>query len=132
VAAFLSSLYYFISPIDLEKIINLQNLMALSPQNLSFVREILEAYLANSPRDMTDLKERVDESDWEQVRYFAHKLKSSSFIIGFESGYLIYQEIETRIKDKEDLSDIPALMDEAISLCDRALDEVRMHLKTLM
>ena len=106
--------------------------MALSPQNLSFVREILEAYLANSPRDMTDLKERVDESDWEQVRYFAHKLKSSSFIIGFESGYLIYQEIETRIKDKEDLSDIPSLMDEAISLCDRALDEVRMHLKTLM
>jgi HPt (histidine-containing phosphotransfer) domain-containing protein len=116
----------------LEKVINLQNLMAVSPQNLSFVREILEVYLANSPLDMAALKERIDESDWEQVRYFAHKLKSSSFIIGFESGGKIYQEIETRIKDKEDLSDIPALMDEAISLCDRALVEVKMHLKTLM
>lgn len=102
--------------------------MVLSRQNLSFVREILEVYLANTPRDMNALTERVDAADWEQVRYYAHKLKSSSFTIGFDTGYKIYQEMETRIKDKEDMSDMPVLMTEASTLCDRALVEVKIQL----
>jgi HPt (histidine-containing phosphotransfer) domain-containing protein len=115
----------------LEKLIDLQNLMVLSRQNLSFVREILEVYLANTPRDMDALQERVDESDWEQVRYYAHKLKSSSFTIGFDEGYKIYKEMETLIKDEEDTSGMPALMDRAAQLCDQAIVEVKIRMAEL-
>lgn len=100
----------------------------LSHQNLSFVREILEVYLANNPKDIDALKKRVDNADWEHVGYYVHKLKSSSLTIGFNEGCKIYQEMESRIKDNDDLSDMPTLMDRAVKLCDQASIEIKIYL----
>lgn len=110
------------------RLINLQNLLVLSHQNLSFVREILEVYLANNPKDIDALKKRVDNADWEHVGYYVHKLKSSSLTIGFNEGCKIYQEMESRIKDNDDLSDMPTLMDRAVKLCDQASIEIKIYL----
>lgn len=112
----------------MPKIIDLQNLKVLSRHNLSFVREILEVYLSNTPRDMSNLAECVEKEEWNDVRYYAHKLKSSSFTIGFDSGYKVYQEMETLIKEEGDMTEIPPLMAKAKSLCDQALVEVKIEL----
>ena len=100
----------------------------LSRQNLSFVREILEVYLANNPKDITALQKRIDNADWEHVGYYVHKLKSSSSTIGFNEGYKIYQEMESSIKGNDDLSDMPALMDRAVNLCEQASIEIKIYL----
>jgi hypothetical protein len=72
-------------------LINLDNLKVLSRHNHSFIREILEVYLMNTPKDLLKMRESVDAQDWPVVRYFAHKLKSSSFTIGFIEGHRRFQ-----------------------------------------
>ena len=80
--------------------INLDNLKSLSKNNHAFIREILEVYLMNTPKDVESMESAVESGDFEMVRYFAHKLKSSSFTIGFNDGFKVFQEIEHDIKNE--------------------------------
>lgn len=110
-------------------LINLDNLKALSRNNESFIREILELYLANTPIDLEKMKEAVLDENWQTVRYFAHKLKSSSFSIGFEEGHRRLQEIEHLIKNKEDSARIPSLFQITYSVYQACIDEVMAELE---
>ncbi|MCB0760525.1 MAG: Hpt domain-containing protein [Flavobacteriales bacterium] len=108
----------------------MDNLMAISRQNHSFVREILEVYLTSTPKDLDKLEHHVHDKNWEMVRYFAHKLKSSSFTIGFDKGYRIFQTMEDIIKDQQDVSVIPEHLDQAQRLCHEAQVQVKIELSS--
>ena len=87
--------------------INLDNLKSLSKDNHAFIREILEVYLMNTPKDVESMEAAVESGDFQMVRYFAHKLKSSSFTIGFNDGFKVFQEIEHDIKNEFGEENIP-------------------------
>lgn len=109
-------------------LINLDNLKVLSRHNHSFIREILEVYLMNTPKDLVKMREAVDAGNWQVVRYYAHKLKSSSFTIGFIEGHRRFQQIELVIKNNDDPLGIPALFDQAMDVCDECVTEVKQEL----
>ena len=111
-----------------DKLIDLQNLKTLSKHNHSFIREILEVYLTNTPRDLRDLESAVNEERWPDVRYFAHKLKSSSFTLGFDKGYSLFMQIEGIIKDDQSPDPVPALFTDAAALCEKAFIEIKIEL----
>ncbi|MFT6183294.1 MAG: HPt (histidine-containing phosphotransfer) domain-containing protein [Flavobacteriales bacterium] len=105
--------------------INLDNLKNLSKHNHAFIREILEVYLMNTPKDVDSMREFVEIGDFKMVHYYAHKLKSSSFTIGFIEGFRIFQKIELCVKDEQK---IPGLFKEAQVLCDSCIKEVKIEL----
>ncbi|NNE55150.1 MAG: Hpt domain-containing protein [Flavobacteriales bacterium] len=113
---------------QLEALIDLQNLKTLSRHNHSFIREILEVYLTNTPRDLRDLSEAVQTERWPDVRYYAHKLKSSSFTLGFDEGYAVFMEIERLLKDGLDPQPVPELYQKAEALCEKAFIEIKIEL----
>lgn len=110
--------------------INLDNLKALSKDNPAFIKEILQVYLDNAPVDFNKLKLHASEQDWPHVRYFAHKLKSSSFTIGFDDGFTLFQQMERIIKNEEDTANISTLIEEAETCCKRSFIEVKKELQT--
>jgi HPt (histidine-containing phosphotransfer) domain-containing protein len=110
-------------------VINLDNLKVLSKNNPAFIKEILEVYLENAPLDFNKLKDHAAKEDWTMVRYYAHKLKSSSFTIGFDDGYSAFQSIERIIKNQEGVSPIPELINTADRLCQNSFSEVKDALK---
>ncbi len=111
--------------------INLDNLRALSKNNPAFIKEILQVYLENAPVDFDKLKLHASEKDWAHVRYFAHKLKSSSFTIGFDEGFTLFQKMERIIKNHEDTNAIEGLIGEAEACCERSFIEVKNELQLL-
>jgi HPt (histidine-containing phosphotransfer) domain-containing protein len=116
----------------LEELISLDNLKAISRDNHGFIREILEVYLSSTPKDLLKLQTHVVEENWEMVRYFAHKMKSSSFTIGFIEGFKIFQKMENTIKDNEDLTGIHEVMQQASTLCDNAHVQVKIELSNYL
>lgn len=116
----------------LKELISLDNLKAISRNNHGFIREILEVYLTSTPKDLQKLQTHVVDENWEMVRYFAHKMKSSSLTIGFEEGFKIFQIIENTIKDQGDLTIIPKVMQEAGTLCDNAHVQVKIELSNYL
>jgi HPt (histidine-containing phosphotransfer) domain-containing protein len=109
-------------------LINLDNLKALSRHNEGFIREILEVYLTNTPKDLEQMKDAVSEENWQVVRYYAHKLKSSSFTIGFQEGYKQFQAIESTIKNEESTDDMSERFNAANAICDDCIREVKIEL----
>ena len=112
--------------------INLDNLKILSKNNPTFIREILEVYLMNTPKDVESMEEAVESGDLQMVRYFAHKLKSSSFTIGFDAGFKIFQKIENDIKNKVEKPNVPQKFTQAKDLCDECIRAVKIELTNYM
>ena len=112
--------------------INLDNLKSLSKHNHAFIREILEVYLMNTPKDVQNMETSLESGDYQMVRYFAHKLKSSSFTIGFTEGFKVFQEIEMCVKEKTDEQLIPEKFAKAKSLCATCIKEVKIELTNYM
>ena len=112
--------------------INLDNLKSLSKNNHAFIREILEVYLTNTPKDVESMEAAVETGDFQMVRYFAHKLKSSSFTIGFNDGFKVFQEIEHDIKNNTAPTDIPEKFGRAKDLCDDCVRAVKIELTNYM
>lgn len=74
------------------------------------------------------MRESVDAQDWQVVRYFAHKLKSSSFTIGFIEGHRRFQLMEQIIKNDGDMNQIAPMFAEAMVVCDDCITEVKLEL----
>jgi HPt (histidine-containing phosphotransfer) domain-containing protein len=110
------------------QLINLDNLRILARQNESFIREILEVYLANTPKDLDNMAVAVKDRDWKVIRYYAHKLKSSSFTIGFSEGHQKFETIEQMIRNEEYSDVIDQLFAESLTSCDACLVEVSKEL----
>lgn len=108
--------------------INLENLRVLSRNNDDFIREILEVYLTNTPRDIESMRAALSNEDWQTVRYFAHKLKSSSFTIGFIEAHGIFQQIEYAIRDNPIKPEVDHLVQHAIERCEACYVEIRLEM----
>jgi HPt (histidine-containing phosphotransfer) domain-containing protein len=116
----------------LGALISLDNLKAISRYNNGFIRDILEVYLSSTPKDLEKLEQHVRDENWEMVRYFAHKMKSSSFTMGFQEGFKVFQKMENCIKDQGDMKLIPAMMQDAVVLCQSAQIEVKIELSNYL
>ena len=108
--------------------INLRHLKTLSKGNTDFISEILQVYLTNAPRDFEELKSSYEARDMDKVCYLAHKLKSSTFTVGFDEGYKIFQEIECILKEGKSREKISALIEKANSACSQSIVEVKIEL----
>lgn len=76
-------------------LIDLSTLRAIARNNEEFVRDVLGVFRENTPNDIDKLKGHIEENNQQMVRYFAHKLKSSCFNIGFTRGYECFKDLES-------------------------------------
>ena len=111
-------------------LINLDNLRSLSRDNEAFLKEILRVYLDNTPVDLAKMRAAVIEENWHVVRYFAHKMKSSSYAIGFVSGHAQFQKIEHAIRDNRN-EGVPDAFAHAVELCTMCMVDVQDELQRL-
>lgn len=94
----------------------IENLRALSPDtDNSFIRELIEIYLQDTPARISDLNKAIAESDAAAAVRAAHTIKGSSGNFGARQLVARALEIETQAKTGNLLSIaalIPSLNDE--------------------
>lgn len=112
----------------MASLINLTNLRAISKNNESFIREVLEVFCSNTPRDIGELETEHGKGNVEAVRYYSHKLKSSCFTIGFEKGYEVFKAVETMAEGETEHEGIEALILRAKEICEQAIREIQTEI----
>ena len=112
--------------------IDLTLLRTLSKGNHAFIKEILEVYLTTAPADLQLLEKMYAEKNLDQVRYLAHKMKSSAHTIGFTRGYTLFQSIEACIMNQENLDHIGPLIEKAKNLCQESFDTVNREIAKVL
>jgi HPt (histidine-containing phosphotransfer) domain-containing protein len=65
---------------------------------------------------MTEIKEAIEEKNWDEVYKKAHKLKSSIGILQMGKLMSLVTKIESNVKEKKNLEEIPVTFEKAEEL----------------
>jgi HPt (histidine-containing phosphotransfer) domain-containing protein len=106
----------------------LNAIRALGPgQGESLLRRVLEAFLLDTPRQITALRQATAGSDTSAIRKTAHSLKSSSANVGADALAKLFMEMEqmARAEQTEGAADLLAQLE-------REFQSVRQSLSIIL
>ena len=123
---------------ELKKVTNLDYLTGLSKGNTQFVKEMIDTFLAENPKEIALLKTAIQNRNFEDIRQAAHLLQSSIPFVGLDkiietevyeieemaSGTAVLKKIEIRPADVAALRKIEQLFSKVKEACERACKEL--------
>jgi len=86
--------------------LNLDHLKKIVGDDPAFIRQVLQIFIRNTPKDMSALIESVNKNNYEQVSFYAHKLKSAAGAIGYDQAYEDFKKIEFKAKNLNSMEEI--------------------------
>jgi HPt (histidine-containing phosphotransfer) domain-containing protein len=97
-----------VSPLDPQAI---EDLRALNPGDVSFLRELIQIYLDDSPKQIADIEQSLAQGDAPRLTRAAHSLKGSSANFGAGQLRALCEQIE-QLGRSAALGGIPARLPE--------------------
>jgi HPt (histidine-containing phosphotransfer) domain-containing protein len=67
-----------------------------------FIRSIIEMYIEDAPKSLRAIKKSLEEKNYQTIKLYAHKLKSSSRTLHAESLAVIAADIEVAALNNND------------------------------
>jgi HPt (histidine-containing phosphotransfer) domain-containing protein len=104
-----------VSPLDPQAIADLR---ALNPDDVSFLRELIQIYLDDSPKQIAEIEQSLAQGDAPRLTRAAHSLKGSSANFGAGQLRALCEKIEYLGRSAA-LGEIPARLPELKAEYDR-------------
>ncbi len=108
--------------------IDLSNLEELAGGSNEFIRDIIDIFLKETPPNLTLLREHAAASDFQQLEFLSHKMKSSIGLLGIAEAETAASNVEVLAK-KGSLDGVDALIDTLESSCKSAMEELEAVLE---
>lgn len=109
-----------------EHLYDLSELRDMSDNDEAFVREMMQVFVTNNSEYLDELKLALEAKDWQQVKFFAHKIKPSILLFKIESLKQTILNLNTYSGNQENLEAIPNLVkevDERLNLVFHRINE---------
>jgi HPt (histidine-containing phosphotransfer) domain-containing protein len=112
-----------------ERNYNLTKIKAFIGNDEMVMNKMIGIFLENTPMMISKIEEGLNQKDYDQVNFYAHKLKSSidNFSIIQLSDDI--RLIEKFAKEKSSLEDLPALVNKLKSVIITVLEEIKVDFK---
>lgn len=114
-----------------EVLTSLDMLREVSNGDAGFIRGILEKLVVKLPEAIQELRDALAEEDWETIRATSHRTKSSAAYSGAAELKEKFRVLEHHAREREDLDQVPAKLDELEIYVSRVVKELYGHLETL-
>jgi len=111
--------------------IDLSQLFEASNGEATFVVAIAGKLVKKLPESIDELREHLDNSDWEQVRAVAHRSKSSAAYTGAKGLRDQFGEIEHMARDLKGLESIPEKLDSLEAYVHQIVAELKIAVANL-
>ncbi|CAM3900747.1 hybrid sensor histidine kinase/response regulator [Flavobacterium branchiophilum] len=79
---------------DSNEIYTLANIKMMSKNNDSFEKSMVQIFLKESKKAMSEISIALEQEDWEKLRFFAHKIKASVKMLEIKKAIEIVLELE--------------------------------------
>ncbi|QHL86128.1 response regulator [Nibribacter ruber] len=112
--------------------LDLSYLREFADGNESFMLEIIEIFLSQTPDQLQELNEAVAVSDWGTVQGLSHKMKSSLALIGVENVQLLNAQIEHAALHRIHTEQILPLSEELSALVNNLICQLRIVEQSLL
>ena len=111
--------------------LDLNHLKKIVGDDPDFLRQVLQIFITNSPKDLEELLKFTSEGDHEKVAFFAHKIKSAAAAIGFNEAYEAFKEIEVESKKMEPMDKLLVKVKMMKSHCDQCVADIKAIMENL-
>ena len=110
---------------------SLNYIKELSSGNNEFVAEMIGIFIAQTPEILSNLQKAYSDREYEKVKFFAHKLKSSASI--FEIGSLQDKLVltEKSAVDNPTPEKLEPLVNNIVTTCENVIDGLKAELSVL-
>jgi PAS domain S-box-containing protein len=109
-----------------EKEINLAFLNGLAKGNNGFIKEMSALFIRNTPQVLRKIETGFTLENFQDLKLFVHKLRSSVKIVGMDKCDKVLEELENDIaEDRINLAVFRNKIDEVKRRCARAIDELK-------
>lgn len=94
-------------------------------------KQMIEIMLRETPDELALIQQYYDEQNWDRLRSVAHKFKSAVTYLGLHSIENTIKTIQLNAEKRINLHELPPLINELTSTCDKALEELKQELQLL-
>lgn len=104
---------------------NTKRIQAFIGDNPAVMKKMVDIFLNNAPDMLEKIHKSFQEEDYQNLNFYAHKLKSSIFnfnIIDIEEDIRL---IERYAKEMKSLEELPALIQKLDTILNQALIQIR-------
>lgn len=109
-------------------LVDLTYLTELAEGSEEFIQRMIRAFLAQTPQLIGQMKQGAAQKSWQEVRAAAHKMKPSMDFIGIHKLKSVVAQIENNAHDGKNLDQIPDMIAEVETVCDKAIQELESML----
>jgi PAS domain S-box-containing protein len=95
---------------DNSRLYDLTMVQSVSGGDESFIKKMVALFIETVPQNIQDLKNALQDENWEQVGKTAHKLKSTIDSMGIKSIRQEIRTVEANAKQQDSLQEIPSLV----------------------
>lgn len=110
-----------------ENITDMTYITQVAKGNMDFINEMVDIFLTKTPPTLEEIKQFLEESNWEMVGFLSHKLKATYAYMGINSLKEILLFIEKNAKSGENLSDIPGKFEFLLKKTEVAIMELKQY-----
>lgn len=114
-----------------KTVIDLSYLKEVASDNVEFMVEMIDIFLAQTPEYVSILSDAVDQENWAKIAEMAHKIKPTLAFMGANDSKETMATIEARARSKEDyrgiVSDFKNLKEDFVQIFS-GLEEKRKEL----
>ncbi len=108
--------------------INLSYMDMMSDGDAEMKKVMIDMLLEELPQELDKMDQLTQAGDWAELGSVSHKMKSTLAFVGNDVMTESNKHIETYVKDRQDLDQIPVLMATLQSLGPKVLAELRTEL----
>jgi HPt (histidine-containing phosphotransfer) domain-containing protein len=110
---------------------DLTYLIEVSKGNDAFMLEMINIFLSKTPETLQVIEDAINTSNWEQVGFYAHKLKATYAYMGMLGLKEEIIKIEKSAKNLEGLEEIPQLFNHLKQETTPAMLDIAEYKKTI-
>ncbi|WP_181306587.1 hybrid sensor histidine kinase/response regulator [Rufibacter sp. XAAS-G3-1] len=111
--------------------IDLTYLESFANGNTEFMRDILKLFIEQTPRLVQELAKAVSRFNWAEARTIAHKIRPSISLVGIQQLEDLNNTIEHSAQNRTHLDQLPALVNQLVTLVDRSIEQLKHELEHL-
>jgi HPt (histidine-containing phosphotransfer) domain-containing protein len=111
---------------------DLTYLKEVSKGNDDFMLEMIDLFLTKTPETLLILEAAINDMNWDQTGFYAHKLKATYAYMGMHDLKEILVKIEKNAKILSELESIPALFKKLKTRTQPAMQEINEYKSSLV
>ncbi|MCW3082789.1 MAG: response regulator [Bacteroidetes bacterium] len=115
-----------------KKFTDLSYMKEFSEGKLSFIKEMLEIFLEQTPIDLAAIEKGLKENSYSQIRAIAHSLQTSLSFVGFPAALTdSLKEVELLAAEEQQFNLIRKKLEVIVEGCFKAQEELKDELKRM-